>query len=134
MYKQKQSLFDSNQNPKDFTNEFFNSLPFKNQFQKESLLSYRILSKYFELCQALRDIIMVGEETNWNLRTSVRSIYRSIGTYINRLDRETDNFETIENFMLSSFKTEDLNENCSIDILNIYEISNIIERSSFTKN
>jgi poly [ADP-ribose] polymerase len=132
LHKQKLAL---NENKKaNYTNEFYGSLPFKPRYKKPLINAYKSLLKCYELCQVLRDIIMIGEETNWNLRTSVQSIYRSIGTFISKIDSNHDDYESLSSLLLDSFDASELKHHSEVEVLSIYEIARPNEQFSFNKS
>ena len=135
LYKQKLELNDlSKPKPTDYSNEFFVSLPFRSSFKNESIKSQRFLLKCFELCQVLRDIIMVGEETNWNLRASAQSIYRSIGTFVRKLDPSSYDYYSLENTIRNSFYFSNSHSNYNqLEIVSIYETTRPNELFNFNR-
>ena len=112
--KQKQANMKSD--PTDFSKEFYSLLPFKPTHLKQSIKNKRILFERFELCQLIRDIISVCEETNWSLRSSAISKYRSIGAYISRLNEASTVFDSLKRRVESEYVDE------PIQVLNIYEV------------
>lgn len=107
--KQKQSL-DSGNDSIDYSDEFYSLIPhFKS---KPSINSKRNLSEKFEICQLLRDIMNTNESTNWNLRASIESKYRAIGSFIQKLNENSSSFLSIK---------QDI-ENSETRVLNIYEV------------
>jgi hypothetical protein len=97
----------------------------------KSIKSKRILSERFELCQVLRDIFNISEETDWNLRSSTKSIYRSIGAYIQHVCHGSEEFNNLKNNLLSNL---DANDDVKPTILNIYRIIRPSESLNFNKS
>lgn len=122
------------------SDEFYSILKFKPEFRKGIINTRRLLNEFYEMCQILRDMINIGEETDWNLRTSVQSIYRSIGTYINRLDDENDENAALirrllaESYAASSSPTTTKPSRSPPKVLNIYEVSRPNESFAFNRN
>ena len=111
--------------------EFFSTLHFKAEHRKEMINNRRVLSRYYDLCQILRDMINIGEETDWNLRTSVQSIYRSIGTFISCLNERSayqyyEEVQSIEALLRSSYEGD-------IDVLGVYEVVRPNENADFNR-
>jgi poly [ADP-ribose] polymerase len=135
LHKQRVAL--NEKTGENFSSEFFKSLPFKRNHGKPASLTintYKSLLKWYELCQVLRDIIAIGEETNWNVRSSAQSIYRSIGTYVNRLNEFSDEFKNLRNHLLDSVDKSELEaQNKDIEILAVYEIARPNELLTFNK-
>lgn len=84
----------------------------------------------------LRDMISISEETNWNMRTSVQSIYRSIGAYITHVKSESETFKEVKRFVFSkvvaSSNQSEYKEN-ELSILNVYEVRRLDESSNFNR-
>lgn len=101
--------------------------------RKQVINNRRALNERYDLCQILRDMVNIGEETDWNLRTSVQSIYRSIGSYINSLKHDNlENYKTIEKLVLDSYSS--LSDTVkSLDVLNVYEIVRPNESFGFNR-
>ena len=76
----------------------------------------------------LRDMLSIGEETNWNMRTSIQSIYRSIGAFISHLSKESDDYTELKRLVYSKGLS---NDNASI--LNVYEVRRLDESSNFNR-
>lgn len=95
-------------------------------YKRDSIKSFRVLNKQFELCQVLRDLISVGEETDWNLRGSVKAIYRSIGCYINQLEPTSSH----EAYKLLGSSIDSNN----IEIVSIYQVARPSEYVSFNRS
>ena len=120
--KQREELKTASK-PVDFSHEFYNILPFK-QSKKRPIADKRVLYELFETCQCLRDMLNISESTNWDLRTSSESQYRSIGAYIHNLDAKSLDYANVKNNLLKSIDTE-------INVLNIYEIVRPSESFNF---
>ena len=115
--KQKQALTTGQ--AADYSSEFYALLPFKKQHQI-SIKSKRTLYERFELCQLIKDIVSINEETNWNTRASTESKYRSIGAHIQKVDHQSSRFEEIKSAVLSDYLKD--GQACP-SILNIFEIA-----------
>lgn len=121
-------------NPKDIQNfsaEFNKTLPFQPE-HKKPINNKRNLNNRFELCQVLRDIINIGEETNWSLRSPVKSIYRSIGTFISKLSESSSEYSSIKHELITSYEKSELKH--EPNVLNIYEIQRPNESLNFMKS
>lgn len=99
--------------------------------KSKSIKNKKVLSQRFELCQVLRDIIDISEETDWNLRSCTKSIYRSIGAYIQNINYESEEFNNLKNIFLSNLDNKD---NFKPKILNIYKIVRPNECFNFNKS
>ena len=107
--------------PINHSQEFYNILPFK-QSKKRPITDKRVLYELFEICQCLRDMLNISESTNWDLRSSVDSQYRSIGAYIRNLDANSLDYGNIKTNLLKS---------ANANVLNIYEIIRPNENYNF---
>jgi hypothetical protein len=110
----------------DLSKEFYKSLPFVGSIKKP-INNKRTLCQRFDLCQMLRDMISIGEETNWNMRTSIQSMYRSMGAFISHLSKESDDYNELNRLVYS----KGLKSNASI--LNVYEVRRLDESSNFNR-
>lgn len=97
------------------SHDYYKSLNFKKNANQAPILDKRTLSSQFYLCQLLKDMISISEETNWSPRPSVQSKYRSIGAYVNHLSKTSQDFQE-----LRSKITE--NSTNQINVLNIFEV------------
>jgi F0F1-type ATP synthase alpha subunit len=88
------------------------------------------------MCQMLRDMISISEETNWNVRSSVQCIYRSIGAYITHVKSESETFKEVKRLVFSkvvaSSSQSEYNEN-DLSLLNVYEVRRLDESSNFNR-
>jgi poly [ADP-ribose] polymerase 2/3/4 len=91
----------------------------------------------YELCQLIRDMISVNEATNWNMRSTIESKYRSIGSHIKCLSDQKE-YAQIRDYVLKSFEDDKQqlligqeNNNVSLNILNIYQIVRNGENQNF---
>lgn len=112
------------------SDEFFSLLKFKPEFRRKTgpIKSRRQLAEFYDMCQILRDMINIGEETEWNLRSSAQSIYRSIGTYMNRLDEDA----SVRHLLTDSYKSSGAGGG-NLNILNIYEVVRPNESFGFNR-
>ena len=115
----------------NLTKEFSRALPFVVE-KFPPINNKRTLCKHFDLCQMLRDMISISEETNWNTRTSVQSIYRSIGAYITHVKSESDTFQEVKRLVFSKVMNSDLKEH-DMSLLNVYEVRRLDESSNFNR-
>ncbi|CAF0733970.1 unnamed protein product [Brachionus calyciflorus] len=120
LYKQKEEFKKIPSERIDLSKEFYSLLPFRPSYFKPIIIR-KNLNDQFELIQVLRDMMNIGEETNWNLRSSVNSIYRSIGCFIN----PTTNNDIKEKIL------QNLDNN--LELLNVYEISRPGEILNFNR-
>lgn len=110
LHKQKEAL--TKLESIDFSDEFYSIVPYFKQ--RVSISNKRNLREKYELCQLIKDILSINESTNWNLKSSIKSKYSSIGAYIEPLNQESLEYSNITNDVLNS--------NLDLKILNIYEI------------
>ncbi len=98
LQKQREELEKpNNTRPVDYSYEFYKSLPFKDVVKTRLITNRRNLSLAFETCQLLRDIISISESSDWNLRPSIHSKYRSIGAYISPLHKLSQEYLNVSN-------------------------------------
>lgn len=135
LHKIREELKTKRENEIDrkLSDEFYAALRFKFEYRVLLINTRRQLVKYFDLCQILRDMVNIGEETEWNLRTSVQSIYRSIGAYVNRLD-DSSGFDNnmVRRLLIDS--SADLSESVASKIRNVYEVVRPNESFGFNRN
>ena len=124
LYKQKENI-----RTLDLSKEFYKIFPFTLEQTEKSIQNKRVLHERFELCQVLRDMISITEETDWDIRASLQSIARSINAYIKCLDINSSDYLNIKNVIL----------NCNGStkgmpiIHNVYEIKRPNETLNFNK-
>ncbi len=109
--------------------EFSKTLPFKVEHRSQIINSKRLLNQRFEICQVLRDLINVSEETNWNLRSSINSIYRSIGAHLTHLDSNSNEYLSLKNSLYNSIQSSA----DQIEIINIYKVNRPNETLNFNR-
>ena len=127
LYQQRDEFLKPKEERRNYSKEYYASLPFKNSYENRSILNRKNLNDQFELVQVLHDMLNIGEETNWNIRSSVQSIYRSIGCHISSLsDKE---FSAVREKILNSVEFDS-----SLEIMNIYSINRPNETLNFNKN
>jgi poly [ADP-ribose] polymerase len=107
--------------------EFYSALPHK-PTAKITTLDKRTISHLQDLCQLVRDIVAVGESTNWSTRSSTDSKLRSLRCDVQRLDPLSEEYQNISDHVIRS---QD-DSSTSIEILNIYSIHRAVENSNFT--
>ena len=120
LYKQKKSL--DNLENKDFSDEFYSIIPY---FKSKLLISdnRRNLREKFEICQLLKDVLSVNESTNWNLKAPLQSKYKAIGSLIQEVHKESNEYLNLKH---------DIETNDQVKLLNIFEISRPSEHLNFT--
>jgi poly [ADP-ribose] polymerase len=137
LHKQREKLKSDPHTNEDYSSEFYSTLPFRDIQKRFKIINKQTLYERFELCQVLRDMVNISEETNWNTRTSVQSIYRSIGTHIKGLSTDSVDYLNLKNSLLDSFEPDEtiLNQTSSElgkpVILNAYEVIRPNENFNF---
>ena len=114
LYKQKAARGNE-----DFSTEFYKIFPHKSKHVR-SLTNQRVLYEKFELCQLIRDIIAVNEATDWNLKSSIDSKYKSIGAYIRSLDADTEEYMNLKNTISSAYDSN--GADVPFSVLNMFEV------------
>ena len=76
-------------------------------------------------------MISITEETNWNIRTSVQSIYRSMNTHIKHLAANSVEYSKVQQTLTSSLQQ---GSNSKIVIESIFEIKRPNETFTFNKH
>lgn len=133
LHKIREELQNKSSHDPMLSQEFFATLGFKKEHRKRLINTRRLLSEYYDMCQILRDMINIGEETDWNLRTSAQAIYRSIGTYISRIAEDQESYKQIEQLLTKAYDV-DPNKPDSVDIVNIYEVVRPNESFAFNRD
>ena len=119
----------------DFSNLFYESLPFKDSQKSKLIKEKPILSRFFSLMQILRDIMSISEATDWNLKSSIVSKYRSLGAAITPLEIDSTEFKTIAKNMLNSSQTNALFiEGKKLIVSNIFKVVRPNEFCHFKEN
>ncbi len=108
--KQKRALEFTTELTEDCSDEFYSIMP--ELKSKASIKNKRNLRENFEICQLIRDILNVNESTHWNLRTSIESKYRAIGSFVQKLNETSSTYMNIKSEI----------ENSETKVLNIFEI------------
>lgn len=109
------------------SNQFHALMKLKKEF-RFTINTRRRLNDAYDLCQTMRDMVNIGEETEWKMRVSVQSIYRSIGCHIGRLAPESDEFYSLEQLVRAN------DHELSVNILNVYEIIRPNECFNFNRS
>ena len=127
LIKQKEELSKSLENPKDYSDEFYQVLPIK---IKKSIANKRILFERFELIQLLRDMLNVNEATNWNFKASVNSKYKSLGSFVRYMEPFTSEYSNLCNQITSAYVSEK-NTSKKPKIIKVFEVLRPDENFAF---
>lgn len=76
LQKQREEFEKGKELPIDYSDEFYKSLPFKENAPQRKITDKRNLSLKFEMCQMMRDVVSINEATDWNRSPSNYSKYR----------------------------------------------------------
>lgn len=114
----------NNKTPHDakLSQEFFQLLRFKPEHRKQLINTRRVLTRHADMCQCVRDMINIGEETDWNLRASVQSVYRSMGTFVNCLNERSayvyyERVQSVEKLLREAYT----DRKSRLDVIGVYE-------------
>ena len=91
----------SKESLENLSEEFYSSLPHKPEWKK-TITTKRMIAQKQDLCQLVRDIVAVGESTNWSTRSSTASKYRSLRCEISHLDPSSNEYQEVQDHLLDS--------------------------------
>ncbi|KAL9969636.1 hypothetical protein ACROYT_G021872 [Oculina patagonica] len=106
------------------SDEFFSVIPHKNRGR--GITSKRLIAQKQDLCQLIKDMVSIGESTNWLTRKSVYAKYRALKSHIECLTHDDDEFEKIQELVNSS----EIGDS-KIKVLNVFSIHRPVEESAF---
>ncbi|CAH3018315.1 unnamed protein product, partial [Porites evermanni] len=110
---------------KKLSDEFFSIIPHKNT--GTAISSKYLIAQKQDLCQLIKDMVSVGESTNWLTRRSLYSKYRALKCHIEWLQHESDEFKKIQEHVNAS-ETSPSN----IQVLNVFSIMRPVEEGTFS--
>lgn len=110
---------------KKLSDEFFSVIPHKNRGCE--IASRQAIAQKQDLCQLIKDMVSIGESTNWLTRRSVYSKYRSLKCHMECLECGSDEFHKVQDCVNSSETGPS-----KINILNIFSICRPVEEATFT--
>ncbi|XP_065907785.1 protein mono-ADP-ribosyltransferase PARP4-like isoform X2 [Dysidea avara] len=108
------------------TNDYYSAIPHKH---KAVLDTKRMIAEKQDLCQLVRDVVSVGESTNWSTRSNMESKYRSLRCDLTVLDQSSEEFVYIRQLLLDS---QDRSSSSLIEVKNIYGVHRPVEDGHFT--
>lgn len=77
--------------------------------------------------QLIKDMVSIGETTNWLTRRSVYSKYRSLKCHIECLEQSSDEFKKIQGYVNSSETSS-----TKMTVLNVFSIHRPVEEGAFS--
>lgn len=135
LYQQKEELEKSLSLRADFSDIFYESLPFKQGEKSESIAEKLTLSRLFMVIQVLRDIMGISEATNWNPRPSILSKYRSLGVFIDPLHIDSVEYKLVcENLLNSAQASSLFTDDKKLIVSNIFKAVRPSEYCQFKEN
>ncbi|XP_065907778.1 protein mono-ADP-ribosyltransferase PARP4-like isoform X3 [Dysidea avara] len=117
---------NKNGNLQKLRNDFYSAIPHKH---KAVLDTKRMIAEKQDLCQLVRDVVSIGESTNWSTRSNMESKYRSLRCDLTVLDQSSEEFVYIRQLLLDS---QDKSSSSLIEVKNIYGVHRPVEDGHFT--
>ncbi|XP_052074990.1 uncharacterized protein LOC127712542 isoform X2 [Mytilus californianus] len=104
------------------TKEFYKALP-HNRLDRKEKFSVSDISAKQDLCQLIRDIISVGEATDWSDEATTVAKYKALKCHVTQLDPSTDEFDHVTKLVRSTSEKAEL--------LNVYKLERTLEDLCF---
>ncbi|XP_065649889.1 protein mono-ADP-ribosyltransferase PARP4 isoform X11 [Hydra vulgaris] len=104
---------------KTLSEEFYNIIKLKKN--NNVLDNAKIISRMFDLCQVIKDVVGVSESTNWKTIPSLNAKYKALGCNIKELHCEAL-LELKKTISMSSIEAE------QIEVLSAFELNRISEK------
>ncbi|XP_063953943.1 protein mono-ADP-ribosyltransferase PARP4-like [Lytechinus pictus] len=86
---------------KTLEKEFYGLIPHHDYMERSLVLLSRVATK-LDLCQMIRDVVYISEETGWQKRPTPKAKYRALRCYIQHLPSNHPEYEKIRRLVLST--------------------------------
>ncbi|XP_063447772.1 uncharacterized protein LOC134727324 [Mytilus trossulus] len=106
----------------ELTKEFYKAIPHNRTDRKEKFSVSDISAKQ-DLCQLIRDIISVGEATDWSDEATTVAKYKALKCHVTQLDQFTDEFDHVTKLVKSTSE--------KVELLNVYKLERTLEDLCF---
>ncbi|CAG2240013.1 PARP2_3_4 [Mytilus edulis] len=106
----------------ELTKEFYKAIPHNRSDRKEKFSVSDISAKQ-DLCQLIRDIINVGEATDWSDDATTVAKYKALKCHVTQLDPSTDEFDHVTKLVKSTSE--------KVELLNVYKLERTLEDLCF---
>ncbi|XP_071477881.1 protein mono-ADP-ribosyltransferase PARP4-like [Diadema antillarum] len=107
--------------------EFYDLIPHKEEM-RSSLLRKSNVALKLDLCQMIRDIVYISEETGWRQQPTTQAKYKALRCYIRFLEPGHPEHEKIRDLVLSTVPRA-----TTINTLRIYAVSRPPEEEGFDR-
>ncbi|CAC5400316.1 PARP2_3_4 [Mytilus coruscus] len=106
----------------ELTKEFYKAIP-HNRLDRKEKFSVSDISAKQDFCQLIRDIISVGEATDWSDEATTVAKYKALKCHVTQLDPSTDEFDHVTKLVKSTSEKAEL--------LNVYKLERTLEDLCF---
>ncbi|VDI55612.1 poly [ADP-ribose] polymerase [Mytilus galloprovincialis] len=106
----------------ELTKEFYKAIP-HNRSDRKDKFSVSDISAKQDLCQLIRDIISVGEATDWSDEATTVAKYKALKCHVTQLDPSTDEFDHVTKLVKSTSE--------KVELLNVYKLERTLEDLCF---
>ncbi|KAK3593675.1 hypothetical protein CHS0354_013571 [Potamilus streckersoni] len=109
----------------ELKDEFYKEIPYQ-QTVSISNINKAWISRTFDLCQLIRDLIAVSEATDWSAKPSDEAKYRALRCNIEHLESTSPEYKTIKDYLMHSIEG-----GMSLKIERIFHVYRSAETSNF---
>ncbi|KAL3871218.1 hypothetical protein ACJMK2_039226 [Sinanodonta woodiana] len=109
----------------ELKDKFYKEIPYQ-QTVSISEINKAWISRTFDLCQLIRDLIAVSEATDWSIRASDEAKYSALRCNIEHLESTSPEFKIIKDYLMQS-----LDGGMSLKVERIFHVHRLAESSNF---